>query len=450
MTKIYTQLKRYAALAIALLSVVNAKASPYCTPLNGHPCASGGGANVILNVGISNTSFYNYTASVDPSGYNDFGSQPTDMSIGNTYVITASLSASAGDVQGWFDFDRDSTFSSAEHVSFTISGTTAVGVVTIPTTATPGEVRFRMKGAQSPYTITDACNDMTRGEIEDYTMHIVPPGNCPMPITVTKSNILSTTAKVKWLSPGAYTEYALSTSRNYPSVNSTTTFDSLVFTNLTQNTTYYLFMRSFCSAQDFSPYLLDSFKTLTCEKVSNLNVTGLTDTSADIHWAQGNGATTLVYVVDQSLGNPSMSSGTTLNASTNTSVHIPNLSANTLYFFHIQNNCTPGDTSGWSVLPFTTLPSSVAYLANDVKAVVYPNPTDGNTTIDLELQKPLELNINIVDLTGKIVYQSGVRKLMSGKTQMLIPTQGLASGSYFCSVTDADGRLVYCRQLSKN
>jgi len=451
MTKIYTQLKRYAALAIALLPVVNAKASPYCTPLNGYPCASGGGVNVILNVGISNTNFYNYTATVDPSGYNDFGVQPTDLNIGNTYVITASLGSSPGDVQGWMDFDRDSSFSSSEHITFTISGTTAVGIVTIPTTVTTGEVRFRMKGAQSPHTITDACSDIVRGEVEDYTLRIATPSNCQLPLIYAKTNIISTAAKVKWNQSGSYTEYALSTTKSYPLVPSTTNYDTLVFTGLSQNTTYYVFLRAFCTSQDFSPYTLDSFKTLSCEKVINLQTNGLSDTSADIGWAQpGNNATTLVYIVDQSPNNPKMSSGNPVNASTNSSAHIGSLSANTLYFFHIQNNCSPGDTSGWSTLPFTTLPASVAYLAKDVRAVVYPNPAGSYANLDMELQKPMQLNVNLVDLTGKIVYQSGVKKLMSGKTQIIVPMQSLASGSYFCAVTDADGRLVYCAHLSKN
>ncbi len=89
---------------------------------------------------------------------------------------------------------------------------------------------------------------------------------------------------------------------------------------------------------------------------------------------------------------------------------------------------------------------NVAFNA-DVK--VYPNPASSNVVFDMSLENNTNLNISITDMTGRIVYNSGVKSYNKGANIVTVPVTELATGSYIYSLRNENGRLMMSGHLSK-
>ncbi|MDP2159715.1 MAG: GEVED domain-containing protein [Flavobacterium sp.] len=100
--------------------------------------------------------------------------------------------------------------------------------------------------------------------------------DCPPPSGLVTSNITTNSATINWnaLTPAPTTyEYFVSTSTTSPAGSGTTTTDtSASIISLTQNTTYYVFLRSNCASETSQWYLAGTFKTL-CDGVADYIMT---------------------------------------------------------------------------------------------------------------------------------------------------------------------------------
>jgi len=120
-------------------------------------------------------------------GYGDFTSLSTTVEKGASYTfeLTAKYSWQAGDEywRVWIDWNNNEHFSGSEIVysKFTpalpdgIGTHTVSGTLNIPLNASTGEARIRiaLSGAEG---YPDACGLFNQGEVEDYTINIVEPG----------------------------------------------------------------------------------------------------------------------------------------------------------------------------------------------------------------------------------------------------------------------------------
>lgn len=89
---------------------------------------------------------------------------------------------------------------------------------------------------------------------------------------------------------------------------------------------------------------------------------------------------------------------------------------------------------------------NIAFQA-DVK--VYPNPTTGNATLAVTLDNTQMLNVSITDLSGRIVYNSGVANYTSGKNEIHLPVRDMANGIYIYAIRTENGELVASGRLQK-
>ncbi|VXB68301.1 conserved exported hypothetical protein [Flavobacterium sp. 9AF] len=77
--------------------------------------------------------------------------------------------------------------------------------------------------------------------------------------------------------------------------------------------------------------------------------------------------------------------------------------------------------------------------------LLYPNPNNGNFTIDLPTYKiGIRYNLSILDLSGKLVYQKGYK---SDKINILL--QDIEKGIYFLKLIAEDGSLVFEQKFIK-
>jgi hypothetical protein len=179
------------------------------------------------------------------------------------------------------------------------------------------------------------------------------PSGCPAVINLRVPDISATQANILWNAPpagsGVY-EYAVTTSTTPPSSGATTSNASFNITGLTNSTTYYVHVRTSCSAISKSEWETVSFTT-GC-KPPAVPLISISISSAGLVQAKWNkvfGAAGYEYFISTSAAPPS--SGV---VTADTSFTISNLNSVVQYYLHVRSNCGSGSFSGWTVKAFTT------------------------------------------------------------------------------------------------
>ena len=70
-------------------------------------------------------------------------------------------------------------------------------------------------------------------------------------------------------------------------------------------------------------------------------------------------------------------------------------------------------------------------------SVVFPNPTTNNINIEFEAKKEAILNINILDITGKIVFSNTFQSNL-GSNNVELKIETLEAGLYFIEMSDSN------------
>ena len=73
---------------------------------------------------------------------------------------------------------------------------------------------------------------------------------------------------------------------------------------------------------------------------------------------------------------------------------------------------------------------------------VFPNPTNARASVSLSLPETSKVRVELVDVLGRLVSVVDDRQLDAGTHTLRVPTQGLAPGRYFLTVTTDDGRIA--------
>ncbi len=80
------------------------------------------------------------------------------------------------------------------------------------------------------------------------------------------------------------------------------------------------------------------------------------------------------------------------------------------------------------------LPSVVPIDGADYSAQLYPNPTQDQTTLRLDLIKAQTIRVQLLDVTGRIVYQHPTQDLPQGQHSLQLPVGALPTGVYYCQI----------------
>ncbi len=71
----------------------------------------------------------------------------------------------------------------------------------------------------------------------------------------------------------------------------------------------------------------------------------------------------------------------------------------------------------------------------------YPNPSTGNTFVDITIREAAGVRITITNLIGQMVWETGTQQFEAGKHQVAIDTQRLRPGAYLYN-TYVDNKLI--------
>ena len=147
------------------------------------PSVSGTCDEYIQNVTLSTI---NNTTACTTGGYAAYLNSSTSLAKGTQYIVTVNpaVGTTVGqaytddEIAVWIDYNNDFTFSTTERVGYVLvaAGWSNQFTFTVPTTATIGSVRMRVRISYSVDGAIDPCAVATFGETEDYTVNITQGG----------------------------------------------------------------------------------------------------------------------------------------------------------------------------------------------------------------------------------------------------------------------------------
>jgi PKD repeat protein len=146
------------------------------------PC-TGSSATCDEFINNVNLNTINNTSTCSTGGYADYTSSSTTLAKGSSYSLTVipgtpgqTNSAYTDDeIAAWIDFNNNNNFNDpGEQVGYVLvaAGWSNAFNFTIPTTATLGNVRMRVRISYSPDGAIAPCGQSTYGEVEDYLINI--------------------------------------------------------------------------------------------------------------------------------------------------------------------------------------------------------------------------------------------------------------------------------------
>ncbi|MDI9255927.1 fibronectin type III domain-containing protein [Flavobacterium sedimenticola] len=190
-----------------------------------------------------------------------------------------------------------------------------------------------------------------------------PPPACQQPVTLTATNMTTTTVQLGWVSPGTATSWeVIALPAGSPAPNASTTgwtpapTNPFVLGGLTPGTAYEYYVRGNCGVDGVSLWSGPvAFSTVpTCPPPTTVTTSNVLSTSVQLNWNTVNPSTSW-QIIAQPCGSPAPTAASTgwIDAPTNPFV-ITGLTPNTCYDFYVRGVCTPTDISFWSPVASTT------------------------------------------------------------------------------------------------
>ncbi len=271
---------------------------------------------------------------------------------------------------------------------------------------------------------------------------------CNFPTNIDISSITQTTALLSWNASipapglGFGYDYYISTSATSPTATTMATasasgITSLTLNDLVANTTYYLWMRTNCSATSSSTWsAVNSFMTLpvsnSCQAVlaGSIGANSITTTGANVFWIAPASAPANGYDINISTTNvaPVGTVSTTYYtlAGNIVSLSVNDLVNNTTYFVWVRSYCSGTSQSAWAGgYSFST--GTLASTTFDNNNFVYfPNPVTNNLT--LKLNQNID-KVEISNLLGQILFD---KKFDTNSSE--IDFSSYPSGNYLVKV----------------
>ena len=344
-------------------------------------------------------------------GYNDYTNISTDVVIDEDYSITITNGHHySGDQMGcWIDWNYDGDFEDAnETVTINYSNPNGTATISIPADAHIGHVTMRLRVA---YTSgNDPCGNASYGEVEDYTLNVLPSSTPSGVLSANNTNICvesnsgtltltdNTSTITSWekrVDAGAWSTIA-NTSNTYSETISTAgTWDYRV---VLDDGTYY--------SNEIQIVVHDN-PVANFTYVANEGTATFTNTSSNAStydWNFGDGGTS-------TLMNPE-------HTYTGSGTYTVWLSAYSPY-------CPSSSINGNVVVVISGI-----YDVNGNKISIYPNPNSGTFSINLMSLKGEDVKVEITSITGRTVYFEETSKEM-----LNVDLHNQAQGIYFVKVS---------------
>jgi len=157
-----------------------------------------------------------------------------------------------------------------------------------------------------------------------------------------------------------------------------------------------------------------------------------------LKWEQitGSNAYQVQYSIDSTFSETVNIFKTTNDIETSPAFNIgATLDEGTEYFWRIRA-CKVNDTADFSqTWSFTTIGSvDIHEYLNNESIAVFPNPASNNTTLTININKPLVVNFSLTDITGQEI-QTGLLNLIAGKNVHTFDLKDISKGIYLINIS---------------
>jgi hypothetical protein len=282
--------------------------------------------------------------------------------------------------------------------------------------------------------VRNRCSPTNPSPWADYPFTTLPP--CKPPVGFKTTNLTPTSTTINW-NPWASAltyDYLVDQSRNDPTSTTGVTNTATTAANiptLTENTWYYVHIRSKCVANEISDWSLDSFLTPTPCRAPVIKIDHLNTDHAVAHWAPVLTATRYEYALTSSATPPAL--GTKYDY---TSIQASALDDGKDYYIHVRSHCISVgivSVSDWATASFKTWPTDINGVnGGQFSLNAFPNPVKNTLTLQVNGNRNGEATLVITDVSGKII-----RSIDVGDAKTDIDMSGMAAGIYTLRYTDA-------------
>src|SRR5690554_916803 len=156
---------------------------------------------------ITNVSFAGINNSTGCGfGINDYTNQIATVAQGETYPISVTIEADFDEyIYAFIDWNHNGILDDINEV-YVIANNVSVSdtyslLITVPNNAVLGETRMRVLLAWDEPSISP-CESVFYGEVEDYTINIIPALSCSAPSGLTHNQLSMTSTELLWTSSG--------------------------------------------------------------------------------------------------------------------------------------------------------------------------------------------------------------------------------------------------------
>ena len=264
---------------------------------------------------------------------------------------------------------------------------------------------------------------------------------CVAPMGFSTSNVELTSATVAWTDSLNNQEawivaygYGADASA-WDTIDVTTA--SVNLTDLYSNTEYTVYVKAYCSVEadvtsDWSAAF--TFRTATCEGVSNITSSAVTTNSATINWTPG--ASQTKWEISYGMEGISEANGTKVVVENTPAYTIEGLESDLTYDVYVRTVCAEGVYSAWSnKIQFRTTVGINTASADNVKVQIYPNPANSEATISVDGVNG-KVEFVLADMNGRMVVTETIN--CEGSLVKTIDVSNLAKGAYFVHIYNDD------------
>jgi hypothetical protein len=258
---------------------------------------------------------------------------------------------------------------------------------------------------------------------------------CEPPIGFFTSNLMPTSTTINWAAWPSAVSYDYVVDQSSADPTGSTGLINTLATNapipgLTENTWYYVHLRSQCAGNESSAWGLDSFLTPIVCRAPDVQIDYINVDEAVAYWDAVPTAYEYEYAISTSATPPTL--GTKYKF---LSIHTSALNDGVEYFIHVRSNCESvgsKSSSDWRTVSFKTFPLAVGNpTAGNVGIVCYPNPVQSLLNIKIAGAYRAGARIVMSDIAGKVIKTMEVK---SGNVS--IDMKEVAAGTYIVQYVD--------------
>ncbi|MBQ8704052.1 MAG: fibronectin type III domain-containing protein [Bacteroidales bacterium] len=282
---------------------------------------------------------------------------------------------------------------------------------------------------------TTGCTSSPVLSLDELSVQALAPApNCDSIADLAASDIGFTSATISWTPQGSEQHWELYLRGDGTNVTTIVDSNSVTFTDLAHSTTFICLVRALCNDTLTGPWS-DTlrFTTAACEPVTDIQVSGITSTTATVRWQHAEGQSR--WLLNYGPADFPQGEGVMVEVDSVASITLEGLTPETTYDIYVRALCDEGHQSGWSLrTSFSTATTGITLVADSPRLTVYPNPC--GETVNIKADDERLISAVLTDMQGR---RQEVRLIHNGPGLYWLDLKGFPQATYLLTLTTDKG-----------